>query len=391
MISWSPIVITLSTRLLKVVNPSSSTTALGFLRLCLEVSSWSSRSTRSSLPLPCFGSGSVYLVPRVLKFLIPLLYVILPSACTNLLTRIIVALPHDGQKFSDVSVAILKHAWHLSTNCFTVLTTRPSRSTTRSPICMSTFCIAKSVVAHAIRVSPCSLSLASSAGSDLTLSGVIQPSSSSSPSYHPGRLTVCFFLAACEGVMEPALEAASERSGSVGRVGIDQLPSSSCSGTRSNSLGSMYSSPFPSSWSAPPSPSPVSSLSSSMTGARTAGGGLGLSLRCAVPLNCFSSWYVRAMTLRSTADRRGWSPVSLEKFVTNFRASGSTSRTVSSVVSVSSTCRALLSLTSERTSLIVQKASPRDSRRRPLMMAPESSTTFLRSFFAASATAAEGS
>ena len=58
----------------RVVKPSLSTVTLGLRWRWRDMASWSSRRTMSSLPRPCTGSGSEYLVPRTLKFLIPLLF-----------------------------------------------------------------------------------------------------------------------------------------------------------------------------------------------------------------------------------------------------------------------------------------------------------------------------
>mmetsp|Transcript_18415 Transcript_18415/g.62072 ORF Transcript_18415/g.62072 Transcript_18415/m.62072 type:complete len:234 (-) Transcript_18415:295-996(-) len=113
--------------------------------------SWSSRrrsgpSKRFSVP----GFGSANLVPRksCLRTLRRKSCLFPVAASTPKLTRRMAAVPQRPQKRRSVSVSTAKQASHLKAQRLVRRTTMPSNETKRSPICRSTFCIAKSAVAQ---------------------------------------------------------------------------------------------------------------------------------------------------------------------------------------------------------------------------------------------------
>mmetsp|Transcript_23274 Transcript_23274/g.59480 ORF Transcript_23274/g.59480 Transcript_23274/m.59480 type:complete len:226 (+) Transcript_23274:280-957(+) len=129
-------------------SAAGSTTAffffLGFSRCII---SSSRRMGLVARPRPPLGLGSENLVPRSTCFLrTP--YTSAPSGPTDTSTRSTVMLPQRGQNRRPTSLVTKKQAEQRSAQRLRRVTWRPSRDTRRSPICSSTFCIAKSAVTH---------------------------------------------------------------------------------------------------------------------------------------------------------------------------------------------------------------------------------------------------
>mmetsp|Transcript_32868 Transcript_32868/g.84878 ORF Transcript_32868/g.84878 Transcript_32868/m.84878 type:complete len:274 (-) Transcript_32868:714-1535(-) len=73
----------------------------------------------------------------------------LPDWSTLTLTRTRASLPQLSQNFLFIFKSTCEHAWHFSAHFFTLLIAKPSMVTIFTPICISTFCMVKSVVATA--------------------------------------------------------------------------------------------------------------------------------------------------------------------------------------------------------------------------------------------------